>query len=227
MNIKITEEKLKEVLGKAFEAGFHGSKDLKDPVVEDLMSKLPTIKKPHEPNKYIKYVSLEEMSVVNYPHSRELIQSLGRSGPGEMTLEEADRAMAHARGVSARSVGANLAEARREEDAIREVQRTLQGHPRLSTPVNPELTLLEPSQGVIEELASRGSNSSHRNVDPTEWVSHRSWSQDGSEILETRALPARSSTRSPMPTDWVANNGDNDSPVFPDGEDNGTRISER
>jgi len=37
--ITTTEEQLKELLGEAFEAGWYGSKDLKESVVEDLVSK--------------------------------------------------------------------------------------------------------------------------------------------------------------------------------------------
>jgi hypothetical protein len=37
--IAITEEQLKEILGEAFEAGWYGSKDLKESVVDGLVSK--------------------------------------------------------------------------------------------------------------------------------------------------------------------------------------------
>lgn len=37
--ISITEVQLKELLGEAFEAGWYGSKDMKESVVEDLVSK--------------------------------------------------------------------------------------------------------------------------------------------------------------------------------------------
>jgi hypothetical protein len=74
----ITSEQLKELLAEAFDAGWYGSKDMKDAVVEELAEKVE--KQPSLDNPWVKmddfrikpdYPTLEEREVINYSSSLE------------------------------------------------------------------------------------------------------------------------------------------------------------